>query len=86
MVDMTREELKRKIQELEFAAVELNLYLDNHPNEQKALVDYNNISKDLGSLKKEYESKYGPLCNFGNAPSAYPWQWVNEPWPWETGE
>ena len=30
-----RSELLKRIQEYEFAAVELNLYLDNNPNNQK---------------------------------------------------
>lgn len=83
MDQMTREFMMRKIQELEFAAVELNLYLDNFPNHQKALMDYNMYTQQLIQLKKAYEMKYGPLTNFGTAPSQYPWAWINEPWPWE---
>ena len=83
MADMSRKELLQKIRELEFAGVELNLFLDNHPNDQKALMDFNTFSKELTACVKEYEMKYGPLMNFGFSPSAYPWQWVNEPWPWE---
>lgn len=83
MKDMTCDELLKKIQELEFAAVELNLFLDNHPSNKQALSDYNKITLDLTELKKEYEASAGPLTNFGCAPSQYPWQWVNEPWPWE---
>lgn len=83
MKDMTREELMGKIRELQFAAVELNLFLDNHPENKQALSDYNKISEDLCELKKMYEEKCGPLTNYGYAPSQYPWQWVNEPWPWE---
>ena len=32
-------------------------------------------------LKESYERLYGPLTQ-GSA-SAYPWQWIKEPWPWE---
>lgn len=83
MKDMTREELMEKIRELQFAAVELNLFLDNNPENKQALSDYNKISEDLCQLKRMYEEKCGPLTHFGYAPSQYPWQWVNEPWPWE---
>jgi spore coat protein JB len=86
MEGMNQCELLQRIRELEFAAVDLNLYLDNHPSCQKALIDYNTITQDLIRLKKVYEAQFGPLTNYGCSLSQYPWQWVNEPWPWETGE
>lgn len=67
----------------EFTAVELNLYLDTHPDDKKALADYNETVRKLADLKTEYERQYGPLTNFGYAPANLPWQWVDEPWPWE---
>jgi len=84
--NLTRKDLLRKIQELEFALVELNLFLDTHPTEEKALMHYNMYTEKLMDLKNRYEMKHGPLTNFGYAPSQYPWQWVCEPWPWEMGE
>ncbi len=75
-----------KIRELEFAAVELTLYLDNNPDDQEALNDYNAASENLTRIKKEYEQKYGPLSSFGCSTSRSPWQWVEGPWPWESGE
>lgn len=83
MSSSNRKELLKKIQELEFAAVELNLFLDNHPHNQQALADYNMITENLINMKNMYEAKYGPLTNFGYCPSQYPWKWVEEPWPWE---
>ncbi|RJQ28401.1 MAG: spore coat protein CotJB [Peptococcaceae bacterium] len=73
----------KQIQELEFVAVDLNLYLDTHPDEQKPLADYNNVTMRLNELKREYERNYGPLMSFGCSTSDYPWRWVEEPWPWE---
>jgi spore coat protein JB len=86
MVEITRKEMMNKIRELEFAAVDLNLYLDTHPTCQQALMDYNTISQQLNELKKIYETKYEPLVHFGCAPSQYPWKWVCDPWPWEDDE
>ncbi len=83
--DSKREEMLKNIQELTFAAVELNLYLDNHPENKKALCDYNMFTEKLMELTKAYEMRYGVLANFGHCPSQYPWTWVNEPWPWESG-
>lgn len=83
MDDIREDGLLLKIQELEFTAVDLNLYLDNHPMNKQALIDYNKITQQLNECKMAYEAKYGPLTNFGYAPSQYPWRWVAEPWPWE---
>lgn len=76
-------DLMRQLQEVSFALVDLNLYLDNYPNNQQALADYNMLVQKYDELKRMYETTYGPLANFGYAPSQYPWQWVCEPWPWE---
>ncbi len=73
----------RQIQEVEFAALELNLYLDTHMDDQRALMEYNQHVKHLAMLKQQYEMCYGPLLNFGFSPSQYPWQWLQGPWPWE---
>ena len=78
-----REMLLDKIRAYEFAALELNLYLDSHPNDRRALADFNNYAKQVAALKNEYERVYGPLINFGFGFSRYPWQWICDPWPWE---
>lgn len=81
---VNKKSLLRNIQELEFACVDLNLYLDNHPRCEEALNDYNILTMELSKKKRMYEMNFGPLTNYGYAPSNYPWQWVNdEPWPWE---
>lgn len=76
-------EMLRKIQELEFVAVDLTLYLDTHPDERRPLDHYNEVSEELRMLKREYERRYGPLMAYGHSPSQYPWAWIDEPWPWE---
>ncbi len=78
-----RMKLLEDIMMVEFAAIELNLFLDTHPNDQRALADYNRYTGMLQLLKAQYEAQYGPLTNFGTAQSQYPWRWVTEPWPWE---
>jgi spore coat protein JB len=80
------EGLLLKLQELCFAAVDLNLYLDNHPENKNALADYDAISREIKNVKKIYETENGPLTNFGCSESKYPWAWTNEPWPWELNE
>ncbi len=81
-MDQRRADLLR-IMELEFAAVELNLFLDTHPDEQRALADYNAVAQELGRVKAAYEARYGPLLNFGQSASPGAWRWIEQPWPWE---
>ena len=76
-------ELMNHIQKLQFYAVELNLYLDNFPNNKEAREDYENISKKLDKLINQYEYEYGTIRNFGSAYVEDPSSWVNQPWPWE---
>lgn len=78
-----RSELLRKVQETGFACVDMNLYLDNHPEDKNAINVYNSLVNDFAQARCAYESKYGPLTNFGYAPSQYPWQWICQPWPWD---
>lgn len=68
---------------MEFTALEFNLYLDTHPEDQRALNDFYATVHQLDRLKKDYECRYGPLTSFGSTPSKHSWQWLNDPWPWE---
>lgn len=81
-MDQRRRDLLR-IMELEFAAIDLNLFLNTHPGEQRALADYNAVAQELMRAKTAYESRYGPLMPFGQAVSQGTWRWIEEPWPWE---
>lgn len=79
-----RKNLLRKIQELEFTALDLNLYMDTHPTEQKPLERFNKMACELSKLKKEYDECYGPLLNFGFSENkGNYWRWVQDPWPWD---
>ncbi len=83
MATMNRAEQIRKIQELGFACVDLNLYIDTHPDDENAINIYNSLACQLENAIKNYEKKYGPLMNFGFGKSSCPWQWIDEPWPWQ---
>nr|WP_243159259.1 spore coat protein CotJB [Clostridium sp. cel8] len=76
--------LLQNIRQLEFASLDLNLYLDNFPDNKEALTAFNNCYKELNSSIKKYEKYYGPLLNFGFSQGNYPWNWINSPWPWES--
>ena len=78
----TCEELMMKIKSYNFAVIELGLYLNTHPDDEKALCLHNAYTKKLKDLKDKYQKVYGPLSIY------YPcnkWRWLEEPWPWEGG-
>lgn len=75
-------ELLRQIQSLNFAIIETVLYLNTHPEDRAVLRLHNQYARQYKDLVEEYQERYGPL--YANYPDAdYPWQWINEPWPWQ---
>ena len=73
----------KEIMSHEFCAIDLNLYLDTHPIDMKALAEYNHVTRLLATQRCAYEQCYGPLSVAGSTPSQYPWRWIDEPWPWQ---
>ena len=79
--DMRREMLQ-EIRCLEFGITELALYLDTHPEDEKALCLHRKYCKQVKDLKDKYQKVYGHLtinypCN--------KWRWLEEQWRWERG-
>lgn len=72
-----------EIQKVDFALVELNLFLDTHPADMQALQQFNQLAQLRKQLMSSFEQKYGPQMGFGNSFSRYPWQWIDTPWPWQ---
>ena len=82
-MESDRRALLNQILEYHFACIELNLYLDNNPDDEDALCEYNMYFEKFRDAKFEYEDRYGPLTNFGYVPDCYQWEWVDNPWPWD---
>ena len=80
-----KQHLMQQIAECEFICVDINLFLDTHPDDQRALADYNCYAEQLAALKDLYVKNYGPLANFGNSVSHGEWKWVRADWPWHSG-
>lgn len=74
--------LINKINEYQFICVDLNLYIDTNPADEKARADYLYYSKLLKDSITLYESLYGPLMNFGHSPTDVGC-YVTSEWPWE---
>lgn len=80
----TQQTLKRKIDAYDFALVELNLYLDTHPNCSEGLKALQKIRAERAELVRQYEKMYGKyIVSVNDAPASAPFAWVNNPWPWE---
>lgn len=81
-----RNEQERKLYDLQaicFAAHELNLYLDIHPENKSMIALFNDYKDKENELTREYESKYGPLTVDSPATGETSFKWVEDKWPWE---
>lgn len=75
-------ELMKTLQALEFTALDLALYLDTHPSDQRALADYSKVVRETEHVKNVYVRTYGPLMAGDNINQPC-WRWAEEPWPWD---
>ena len=66
----------------QFAAFDVQLYLDTHPYDRNALRLFDSYQKNYQRNRKEFEAKYGPV-SADTAALHDSWRWVNDPWPWE---
>ena len=78
----TQKSLLNDISEVQFICIELQLYLDTHPDDAAANHDYFWYAAKLDRLVEKYEEKYGPLLNFGLS-TTESGSWVKTKWPWE---
>ena len=79
---MDRMEMLKQITALDFVVVDLNLYLNTHPTDREAITKFNQTVMQVKALKQNYERLYGMLTSQDSC-SAYPWQWLSQPWPWQ---
>lgn len=70
------------IQKLQFAVLDLALFLDTHPNDPIALYRHHAYAAQLKQLKEAFETQYGPMTIFG-LEMGDTWRYINSPWPWE---
>lgn len=80
--ESTRDEMMMQIKAYQFAITDIGLYLDTHPDDERAICLHRYYAKMLKDLKDKYQKVYGPLT------IEYPcnkWRWLEEPWPWERG-
>lgn len=77
-----REILMQKIATLDFALVDMHLFLDTHPNNLAIAKKITEYEAKSSALKDEYEHRFGPLTTSGE--NGNRWAWISNPWPWDS--
>lgn len=80
---MDRDSILKRLTILDFLAVDLQLYLDSHPNDENAIEKYNSVVDEADSLREQYEKLFGPLFGFRSYSKRDEFNWIDDPWPWE---
>ena len=76
--------LTRQIHSLDFSIKEMELYLDVHPHNQRALHLISELRRKRKELIESYEQRFGPyIVTTYDVPADDRWRWVDSPWPWE---
>jgi len=84
--DMSRQKLLKEISAVDFAIVDLNEYLDTHPDDKDAVAYIKQYITILRRLKEEFASLYGPLNMYdAGFNDCSDWKWARMPLPWEGG-
>lgn len=80
---MNKDKLMHEIMALDFALVDLKLYLNTHPDCKDSIKLYNSIVEKRKVLYDTYQSLYGPLVAETYSNSDDSWDWIDNPWPWQ---
>lgn len=81
---MNKQQLLHYIDVVSFQVVEMQLFLDTHPDDKEAMQQFFHYSDLRNEALKVYAKKYGPLTIDTVQPSGS-WHWAEQPWPWEGG-
>ena len=81
---MDRDSILKRLTILDFLAVDLQLYLDSHPNDENAIQKYNSVVDEADGLREQYEKRFGPLFSFRSYSKRDEFNWTDDPWPWES--
>lgn len=62
-----------------FLVTDLNLFLDTHPNNERAKILINTFKTELVKLKDYYNANFSPITIDSISNESY----ITGPWPWE---
>ena len=79
----TNEQEKKmyEVMKYAFAIVDLNLYLDLHPEDEDAYHLFQRYVEEEKKARKEYNEMYGPVEVTNAKYRTY--EWDKNPWPWD---
>ncbi|MBQ7360463.1 MAG: spore coat protein CotJB [Lachnospiraceae bacterium] len=69
---------------ISFVMVELNLYLDTHPQDQEAMEYFQHYRRMYNRMVADFSERFYPL-NISTATDTQQWNWALAPMPWEGG-
>lgn len=72
-----------RIKAYDFAIVEMNLFLDTHPDDCRALELFKAYIEKRNQLVAEYEAAYGPYVQTVTDVEGDKFSWICNPWPWD---
>ncbi|MBQ9085680.1 MAG: spore coat protein CotJB [Clostridia bacterium] len=74
---------RRRLQAIDFALVDLVLYLDAYPNSAEALAHYHELQEERKQLMSSapHDSLSTVTSRDNHTPNQ--WTWIQGPWPWE---
>lgn len=80
----SRMKLMQFINEISFAVDDIQLYLDTHPNDEKALEFFRTCDSKRREALRQYAQNYGPLTiDTADDCVSKTWEWIKQPFPWE---
>lgn len=77
----SRQAMLKELMAAEFTCHEMGLFLDTHPEDERAAAYFDTMLQRARALHQQYESQYGPL-HWGDFADGH-WRWLDGPWPWE---
>ena len=78
-----QEEALLNLDQTAFAMHEINLYLDNFPDDQNMINKFNEFRKAYDEMLNNYQSKYGPISINNSYMTESPFTWTKDSWPWD---
>ena len=72
-----------KLQQVEFALVDVGLYLDIYPENKKAREYFARLCDERETLIKTLATKCHRPMTIYDSHAGEDWDWINSPWPWE---
>ena len=79
----TRDKLLRNVHEASFAVDEARLYLDTHPEDEKAKRFFDISNDKRRKALQEFEQCHGALLSDNIDATKDGWTWIDNPFPWD---